>query len=48
MGVTWKALPKPIKVAEIRSAAGAGLPVRNTFCRLWNPKVREFLEKRAR
>ena len=48
LGVDWKALPKPIPVAEVRSATGAGLPVRNTFCRLWNPKVQAFLEKRTR
>jgi hypothetical protein len=48
MSVEWKPLPSPISTADVRLATGAGLPVRNTFCRLWNENVRTFLEKRTR
>ena len=47
MSVEWKPLPRPISAADVRLATGAGLPVRNTFCRLWNENVRTFLEKRT-
>lgn len=46
--VEWKPLPTPISNAEVRLATRAGLPVRNSFCRLWNEKVRAFLEKQSR
>jgi hypothetical protein len=46
--VAWKLLPNPISSADVRLATGAGLPVRNTFCRLWDEKVRTFLDKRSR
>jgi hypothetical protein len=32
--------------ADVRLSTGAGLPVRNTCCRLWDEKVRTFLDKR--
>jgi hypothetical protein len=47
LAVKWTNLKRPISNSEIRKIAGAGLPVRNTFSRLHNPKVRELLEKRS-
>ena len=47
--VEWTPVPEgghPVSNREVRKATGAGLPVRNTFCRLWNPKVRETLAAR--
>lgn len=46
--VKWTPLTSGEAVSnrEVREAAGAGLPVRNTFCRLWNPKVRDYLASR--
>jgi hypothetical protein len=48
IGVDWQKVPEgrgAVSNSEIRAATGAGLPVRNTFCRLWNPKVRAALDK---
>lgn len=47
--VKWEpALKTPISNLDVRSKTGMGLPVRNSFCRLWEPKVQSFLEKRAK
>lgn len=48
LAVEWTPLPdgRAVSNREVREEAGAGLPVRNTFCRLWNPKVREYLASR--
>jgi hypothetical protein len=46
--VDWSAVPagkKPMTNREVRQKTGAGLPVRNTFCRLWNPDVRRVLNE---
>ncbi len=44
--VEWIPVPEgmpPVSNREVRQTTGVGLPVRNTFCRLWNPKVRDLL-----
>ena len=46
--VRWHRLPAPVSNAEVRNAAKAGLPVRNTFCRLWNADVRRLLARRTK
>lgn len=48
LAVEWTPVPggRAVSNRDVREAAGAGLPVRNTFCRLWNPKVREYLASR--
>ena len=45
--VEWTVVDPPISNSTVREAAGAGLPVRNTFCRLWNAAVRKELAKRT-
>jgi hypothetical protein len=40
-------LKPPLPNALVRSKTGAGLPVRNSFCRLWDRKVRTFLEQKT-
>lgn len=48
LSVKWTPLAEGGAVSnrEVREAAGAGIPVRNTFCRLWNPAVRDYLASR--
>ncbi len=48
LAVKWTPLGdgRAVSNREVRETAGAGLPVRNTFCRLWNPAVREYLASR--
>ena len=48
LSVEWTPLASGGAVSnrEVREAAGTGLPVRNTFCRLWNARVREYLATR--
>ena len=47
--VTWAPpLKTPISNADVRSKTGVGLPVRSSFCRLWDSKVQSFLEQRAK
>ena len=45
LATNWTALPRAISNSEVRKEAGAGLPVRNTFCRLWNGNVRKYLAR---
>lgn len=47
LAVKWTPLAKAVSNTDVRKAAGAGLPVRNTFCRLWNGNVRKYLAARA-
>ena len=45
--VKWVPLPdgrEELSSSKVRKATGAGLPIRNTFCRLWNDKVVAHLE----
>jgi len=47
--VAWETVPdglKRVSNSEARKRAGSGLPVRNTFCRLWNGAVRALLAER--
>lgn len=48
LAVNWTQVPGGGAVSnrEVRKAVGAGLPVRNTFCRLWNSDVRAYLAAR--
>jgi len=49
MRIDWKSNPKGLESvsnAEVRKATGLGLPVRNSFCRLRQSKVIEYLETR--
>jgi hypothetical protein len=47
--VKWEpALTIPVANADVRSKTGTGLPVRNSFCRLWDAKVQSFLEQGAK
>lgn len=45
--VKWTPLSAPITNATVREGTGTSLPVRNTFCRLWNPGVRRFLQRHS-
>jgi hypothetical protein len=47
--VTWApAFKTPVANSDVRAKAGIGLPVRNSFCRLWDKKVQAFLVLRSK